>query len=177
VDSVAVRLLVPGVALAVLLLAVFFAQREATATLSRNVRAQARAEQEVSLAYRSETLLLDLETGVRGFLLTHGVISGHRRVAGGTTSRHHGLNVSEHGMLIDGLALPIGAWITFLLAGRGPQPCRSWSRRSSHRHGRRFCGRPLARRAGSDPRSDQWPDRAWPARSGHRLHHRLVLSA
>ena len=132
------RLLVPGVALAVLLLAVFFAQREATATLSRNVRAQARAEQEVSLAYRSETLLLDLETGVRGFLLTHGVISGHRRVAGGTTSRHHGLNVSEHGMLIDGLALPIGAWITFLLAGRGPQPCRSWSRRSSHRHGRRF---------------------------------------
>jgi hypothetical protein len=97
VDSVAVRLLVPGVALAVLLLAVFFAQREATATLSRNVRAQARAEQP-----------------------------------------HHGLNVSEHGMLIDGLALPIGAWITFLLAGRGPQPCRSWSRRSSHRHGRRF---------------------------------------
>jgi hypothetical protein len=177
VDSVAVRLLVPGVALAVLLLAVFFAQREATAALSRNVRAQGRAEQEVSLAYRSETLLLDLETGVRGFLLTHGVISGHRRVAGGTTSRHHGLNVSEHGMLIDGLALPIGAWITFLLAGRGPQPCRSWSRRSSHRHGRRFCGRPLARRAGSDPRSDQWPDRAWPASSGHRLHHRLVLSA
>jgi CHASE3 domain sensor protein len=73
VDSVAVRLLVPGVALAVLLLAVFFAQREATAALSRNVRAQARAEQEVSLAYRSETLLLDLETGVRGFLLTHGL--------------------------------------------------------------------------------------------------------
>jgi PAS domain S-box-containing protein len=66
-----VRLLLPGVALAVLLLAVFFAQRDATSTLSRNVRVQARAEQEVSLAYQSETLLLDLETGVRGFLLTH----------------------------------------------------------------------------------------------------------
>jgi PAS domain S-box-containing protein len=71
VNSVAVRLLLPGVALAVLLLAVFFAQRDATSTLSWNVRAQARAEQEVSRAYQSETLLLDLETGVRGFLLTH----------------------------------------------------------------------------------------------------------
>jgi PAS domain S-box-containing protein len=68
---VAVRLLLPGVALAVLLLIVFVAQRDATSTLSWNVRAQARAEQEVSLAYQSETLLLDLETGVRGFLLTH----------------------------------------------------------------------------------------------------------
>jgi PAS domain S-box-containing protein len=68
---VAARLLVPGLALAVLLLAVFFAQRDATTTLSANVRAQARAEQEVSRAYQSETLLLDLETGVRGFLLTH----------------------------------------------------------------------------------------------------------
>jgi len=71
IDSVAVRLLVPGLALALLLLAVFFAQRDATTTLSANVRAQARAEQEVAGAYRSETLLLDLETGVRGFLLTH----------------------------------------------------------------------------------------------------------
>jgi PAS domain S-box-containing protein len=70
-DSVAVRLLLPGVALAALLVAVFFAQRAATSTLSRNVQEQARAEQEVSLAYQSETLLLDLETGVRGFLLTH----------------------------------------------------------------------------------------------------------
>jgi methyl-accepting chemotaxis protein len=68
---VAVRLLLPGLALAVLLLAVFFAQRDATSTLSSNVRAQARAEQEVSRAYQSEALLLDLETGVRGFLLTH----------------------------------------------------------------------------------------------------------
>ncbi len=67
----ATRLLVPGLALAVLLTAVFFAQRDATATLSANVRAQALAEQEVSRAYQSETLLLDLETGVRGFLLTH----------------------------------------------------------------------------------------------------------
>jgi methyl-accepting chemotaxis protein len=50
---------------------VFVAQRAATATLSGNVRAQARAEEEVSRAYQSETLLLDLETGVRGFLLTH----------------------------------------------------------------------------------------------------------
>ena len=67
----ALRLLLPGLALTALLLALLFAQREATATLSGNVRTQARAEQEVSLAYRSETLLLDLETGVRGFLLTH----------------------------------------------------------------------------------------------------------
>src|ERR1039458_10069934 len=71
VDSVAVRLLLPSVALTVLLLVVFFAQRDATSTLSQNVRAQARAEQGVSRAYQSETLLLDLETGVRGFLLTH----------------------------------------------------------------------------------------------------------
>jgi PAS domain S-box-containing protein len=71
VDSVAVRLLLPSVALTVLLLVVFFAQRAATSTLSQNVRAQARAEQGVSRAYQSETLLLDLETGVRGFLLTH----------------------------------------------------------------------------------------------------------
>jgi PAS domain S-box-containing protein len=71
VDSVALRLLLPGVALAVLLVAAFFAQRDATSTLSQNVLTQARAEQEVSLAYKSETLLLDLETGVRGFLLTH----------------------------------------------------------------------------------------------------------
>jgi PAS domain S-box-containing protein len=70
-DSVAARLLVPGLALAVLLSVVFFAQRDATATLSGNVLAQARAEQQVSRAYQSETLLLDLETGVRGFLLTH----------------------------------------------------------------------------------------------------------
>ena len=65
------RLLLPSVALTVLLLVVFFAQRAATSTLSQNVRAQARAEQGVSRAYQSETLLLDLETGVRGFLLTH----------------------------------------------------------------------------------------------------------
>jgi PAS domain S-box-containing protein len=70
-DSVAVRLLLPGVVLAALLVAVFFAQRDATTTLTLNVLAQARSEQEVSLAYQSETLLLDLETGVRGFLLTH----------------------------------------------------------------------------------------------------------
>jgi PAS domain S-box-containing protein len=63
-------MLVPGVALAVLLLAVFVAQRDATSTLSQNVLAQARAEQEVSLAYQTETLLLDMETGLRGFLLT-----------------------------------------------------------------------------------------------------------
>jgi hypothetical protein len=50
---------------------VFFVQSDATSTLSWNVRVQARAEQEVSLAYQSETLVLDLETGVRGFLLTH----------------------------------------------------------------------------------------------------------
>jgi PAS domain S-box-containing protein len=68
---VAVRLLLPGVALAVVLLAVFFAQRDATSTLSQNVRAQAQAEQEVSLGYHTETLVLDMETGVRGFLLTH----------------------------------------------------------------------------------------------------------
>jgi PAS domain S-box-containing protein len=63
--------MVPGVALSVLLVVVFFVQRDATSTLSWNVRVQARAEQEVSLAYQSETLVLDLETGVRGFLLTH----------------------------------------------------------------------------------------------------------
>jgi len=68
---VAVRLLVPSVALAVLLLSVFFAQRDATSTLSQNVRAQAWAEQGVSRDYQSLTLLLDMETGVRGFLLTH----------------------------------------------------------------------------------------------------------
>jgi PAS domain S-box-containing protein len=73
-DSVAVRLLGPGVALALLLLAVFFAQRDATSTLSSNVTAQARAEREVSRTYQSETLLLDLETGVRGFLLTHDAV-------------------------------------------------------------------------------------------------------
>ena len=67
----AARLLLPGVALAVVLVAVFFAQRAATSTLSWNVRLQARAEREVSLAYQSETLVLDLETGVRGYLLTH----------------------------------------------------------------------------------------------------------
>ena len=65
------RLLLPGVALAVLLVAVYFVQAAATSTLSWNVREQARAEREVSLAYQSETLLLDLETGVRGYLLTH----------------------------------------------------------------------------------------------------------
>ena len=64
--------MLPGVALAALLVVVFFAQTDATSTLSWNIRVQARAEQEVSLAYQSETLmLLDLETGVRGFLLTH----------------------------------------------------------------------------------------------------------
>ena len=67
----AARLLLPGIALAVLLLGVFIAQRGTTATLSGNVRAQALAEQEVARAYESETLLLDLETGVRGYLLTH----------------------------------------------------------------------------------------------------------
>ena len=67
----AARLLLPGIVLAVLLLAVFIAQRNATATLSGNVRAQALAEQEVARAYESEKLLLDLETGVRGFLLTN----------------------------------------------------------------------------------------------------------
>jgi PAS domain S-box-containing protein len=66
-----VRLIAPGVALAVLLIVVFIVQSDATSTLSWNVRVQARAEQEVSLAYQSETLVLDLETGVRGFLLTH----------------------------------------------------------------------------------------------------------
>ena len=63
--------MLPGVALAALLVVVFFAQTDATSTLSWNIRVQARAEQEVSLAYQSETLILDLETGVRGFLLTH----------------------------------------------------------------------------------------------------------
>ena len=63
--------MLPGVALAALLVVVFFVQSDATSTLSWNVRVQARAEQEVSLAYQSETLVLDLETGVRGFLLTH----------------------------------------------------------------------------------------------------------
>jgi len=63
--------MLPGLALAVLLVVVFVGQRASTSTLSSNVLAQARAEQEVSLAYQSETLLLDLETGVRGFLLTH----------------------------------------------------------------------------------------------------------
>ena len=71
VDSVAVRLILPGVALALVLVVVFFVQSDATSTLSWNVRVQSRAEQEVSLAYQSETLVLDLETGVRGFLLTH----------------------------------------------------------------------------------------------------------
>ncbi len=67
----AVRLLLPGVALAALLVAVYFVQAAATSTLQWNVREQARAEREVSLGYQSETLLLDLETGVRGYLLTH----------------------------------------------------------------------------------------------------------
>jgi len=71
VDSVAGRLLLPGVAVGVVLLAAFLAQRDATSTLSWNVRAQALAEQEVARDYQTETLLLDLETGVRGFLLTH----------------------------------------------------------------------------------------------------------
>jgi PAS domain S-box-containing protein len=66
-----VRLLLPGVALTVVLLAIFVAQRDATSTLSENVRAQAQAEQAVSLGYHTETLVLDMETGVRGFLLTH----------------------------------------------------------------------------------------------------------
>ncbi|MGD0198403.1 MAG: ATP-binding protein [Solirubrobacteraceae bacterium] len=63
--------MLPGAALAVLLFVVFLVQSSATSTLSWNVRVQARAEQEVSLAYQSETLILDLETGVRGYLLTH----------------------------------------------------------------------------------------------------------
>ncbi len=50
---------------------VFLAQRSATSTLSANVVAQARAEQEVSLAYETEALVLDVETALRGFLLTH----------------------------------------------------------------------------------------------------------
>jgi PAS domain S-box-containing protein len=69
-DSVATRMLLPAVALAVLLLVVFLAQRGATSTLSDNVLAQARAEQEVSLAYQTEALVLDVETALRGFLLT-----------------------------------------------------------------------------------------------------------
>ncbi len=35
------------------------------------------------------------------------------------TSRHQVLNVGEQGMLIDGLGLPVGAQISFVLAGRG----------------------------------------------------------
>jgi len=64
-------MLLPSVALALLLLVVFLAQRSATSTLSANVLAQARAEQEVSLAYETEALVLDVETALRGFLLTH----------------------------------------------------------------------------------------------------------
>jgi len=37
----------------------------------------------------------------------------------GTIRRHAALNVSEHGMLIDGLALALGARFSFELAGRG----------------------------------------------------------
>jgi hypothetical protein len=38
---------------------------------------------------------------------------------GGTTSRHHVLNMSEHGLGIDGLTLAVGAPISFLIAGHG----------------------------------------------------------
>jgi hypothetical protein len=39
---------------------------------------------------------------------------------GAITRRHQVLNVSEQGMLIDGLALaPVGARVSFVLAGRG----------------------------------------------------------
>jgi hypothetical protein len=38
---------------------------------------------------------------------------------GGTRRRHQMLNMGEQGMLIDGLALPIGAQLSFALAGTG----------------------------------------------------------
>ncbi|MEA2157934.1 MAG: hypothetical protein QOD66_314 [Solirubrobacteraceae bacterium] len=66
----AARLLLPGVAIAALLTAAFIAQRDANVKLGRDSQAQSQSEREVSLSNQSEKLLLDLETGLRGFVLT-----------------------------------------------------------------------------------------------------------
>ena len=73
------------------------------------------------------------------------------------------LNVGERGMLIDGLARRVGAQISFVLAGRGINHAGSGRVAHRTRQERRCCGRSLARCAGSDPRSRQRRDRAWPA--------------
>jgi hypothetical protein len=76
---------------------------------------------------------------------------------GAATRRHQVLNVSEQGMLIDGLALAPD----FVRARwQGHQPCRLWSRRAVDGVERRGCSRSLAWRAGSDPWSRCWRERA-----------------
>jgi PAS domain S-box-containing protein len=70
-DSVALRLLLPGIALAVLLVAAFLAQRDSTSKLSESFRQQTKLAREIGLAQDSQKLLLDLETGLRGYVITH----------------------------------------------------------------------------------------------------------
>lgn len=93
---------------------------------------------------------------------------------GATARRHPVLNVSEQGMLIDGLVEPCRRSDSVRSRWLWRRPCRVWSRRASARQERRRGDRSLARRAGSDPRAGQKRDRGWPAGAG--LHHRLVLT-
>ncbi len=91
---------------------------------------------------------------------------------GAVARRHQVLNVSEQGMLIDGLAPLVGARISFVLAGRSISHvgCDRVAHRTDTNAG--GCGRSLARRAGSHPRSNHGREQATPAASGC-LHHRL----
>ena len=69
-DSVATRMLVPTAVVIVVLVAAFIAQRAATNRQSTALAEQRAETQEGSLAQTSLNLLLDAETGVRGYVIT-----------------------------------------------------------------------------------------------------------